>query len=233
MLLHLLHQLRMACPLNLFFFGSTVEFGMSIETALDIVLLFLHGDAVRVGPCVLTDSGDLPRYFHPGAAAADSELVVGEFFSDVDRGKSANASELIAEVAVEYTEPLRHLNDGLAVRIERCHTVINVLHVGRLDEGVVEIFVSRIERMVNLERPPIFGKVAVDENVASKIAGQAAARVGINAITTCKVGTSLKNTSRPVVESIGRETAPTRDPRATLSTVTYDSISISIGYVYA
>ena len=49
--------------------------------------------------------------------------------------------------------------------VERRHAVIDIHHVGGLDEGVVEILVRRVERMVDLERAAALAEIAVDLHI--------------------------------------------------------------------
>ena len=65
---------------------------------------------MRVRPRILANASDLPRDPHSGSAAADLELIVGQFFGDVDGSKTADASELVAENRGSTAEPLWHLN---------------------------------------------------------------------------------------------------------------------------
>src|SRR5947207_2573371 len=116
---------------------------------------------MSVGPGVLPNTGHLPGDLHARFAAANLEVISGNFFCDVKIGaRCANCSELITEVAVELAEPLRQGDGDFALSVGGYRAVIDILHVRRLDERVVEIFVSRIERVVYLERTTGLRKIA-------------------------------------------------------------------------
>src|SRR5208282_5904327 len=88
-----------------------------------------------------------------------------------------------------------------ASRIEGGDAVVNVHHVGRFDEGVVEILVGGIERVVDLERARALGEVAADENVALEVCGVIPpAAAGIHSIDT----TSLRAVGDEI-SAVGRD----------------------------
>jgi len=68
---------------------------------------------MRVGEGVLANTGDQPRDLEPGRAAGDAEAVVVHLVSDVDGRGTADARQLVAEVAIQRFEPLRQLDDRL------------------------------------------------------------------------------------------------------------------------
>src|SRR5260370_38908241 len=107
----------MTRPLDTLFLWRTIKFGMEIVTALAGTLLFFNGDAVSVGPRVLTNTGHLPGNFQAWAAARDPECAILDFLCDVDRSEFTQASKLVAKVAIERFEPLGEINCGLAVRV--------------------------------------------------------------------------------------------------------------------
>src|SRR5208282_360367 len=144
---HNLHsiQLRMMCRQSRFFFRSTEQFRMDVSAALDPRLLHFPLNPVRIGPGVMPDARNLPRDFHAGLAAPDLEAVVLHFRRDVQvRPRSPDRGELIAEVLVETLEPIRKRDRGQSVFIQRYHAVVDVHHVGRLDERVIQILVRGI-----------------------------------------------------------------------------------------
>ena len=130
---------------------------------------------MRVRPGVLARSRDLPRDFHARLAATDLELVVGHLVGDVDRSEASDAGQLIAKIAIQRAKPFGHRDDSLAASIEDRDAVVDVFHVGRFHEGVVEIFVRRIQRVIDLERTAVFGQVAVDPNITIESPGVAPA----------------------------------------------------------
>jgi hypothetical protein len=94
-------------------------------------------------------------------------------------------SELIAEIGVEGFKPCRHRDNCRATAVCDDVAVINVHHVGRFDEGVVEIFIGRIEWMIDLKGAPGLAEIAGNVHVASEIPGETTARstVSVYSIT--------------------------------------------------
>jgi hypothetical protein len=129
------------------------QFRMKIVTLVPLRLVLFHRDAMRVSPCVLTDAGDLPGNLYTRPAGFDGEAAVGYFRRDPGLRGLADGGELIAEIGVESVEPGGHGDDSRSAAVRNDVAVINVLHVGRFDERVVEIFVSRVERMSSPWRP--------------------------------------------------------------------------------
>jgi hypothetical protein len=76
------------------------------------------------------------------------------------RSGCADRGQLIAEIFVQRVKPLRHSHNGFAITIECRNTVVDVLHVWRFDERVIEVLVARIQRMVDLERSSLFGEIS-------------------------------------------------------------------------
>src|ERR1700722_17500919 len=115
---------------------------------MDVVTLVLlrlgpfHRDAMRIGPSVLTDTGNLPGNFDSLLAGLDGEAAVGDFRRDDVLRKLADHPELVAKIRVESLEPRGHANDGCAAAIGDDGAVVNVLHVGRFDEGMVQILIG-------------------------------------------------------------------------------------------
>src|SRR5580693_6145144 len=136
-------------------------------------LVYFHLDAMRVGPGVLADTGDLPGNLHARFAGLDSETSVGDFRCDDGLSKLANHGELIAKICVESLEPRGHGDDGCAAAIGDDVAVVDVHHVGRFDEGMIKILIRRVERMIDLKRAAGFTENACDVHVAREIAGVA------------------------------------------------------------
>jgi hypothetical protein len=128
----------------------------------------LHLDAMRVGPGVLTDAGYLPGNFDPFLVGLDREAAVGDFRCDDGLRKLADHGELIAEIRVKSLEPRGHADDGRAAAVGDDVSVVDVHHVGRFDEGVVELLIRRIERMIDLKGAAAFAEIARNVNVADQ-----------------------------------------------------------------
>ena len=89
--------------------------------------------------------------------------------------------QLVAEVAVERLEVRRQLDGREALAVGGDVAVVDVHHVRRLDEGVLQVLVRRIERVVDLERAAALGERAVDGDVALEVAGVAVRAVAVDA----------------------------------------------------
>src|SRR5215471_566010 len=70
-------RVRMACIHDLLFCGLAKELRSDVVATFLRALLFFHGNAVGVSPCVLTRAGDLPGNFCTGLSTRNSEVVPG------------------------------------------------------------------------------------------------------------------------------------------------------------
>ncbi len=121
-----------------------------------------------IGVNILADAGNLPGNFPARLATRNLEVVVRDFFGDVEVGTgSADGRQLIAEVLIERLKPLGQFDDGFAFPIQCGVAVIDVHHVGRLDEGVVKVLVGGVQGIINLERTGVLGERAAHRQVAS------------------------------------------------------------------
>ncbi len=91
----------------------------------------------------------------------------------------ADGRELIAEVHVQHLEVIGQLDPGLPSVVEHGVPVVDVHHVGGLDERVRKILVSRVEGMINLERAAALGEVVNHVHVAGQVNEHAIGRVGV------------------------------------------------------
>src|SRR4030095_14553630 len=146
-------------------------FRMEVRAAFRDRFHLFNLDAVRFGVSVFANAGQLPRHFHPGFAPRDLEPVPVHFLRDVNRSEAADAGQLIAELAVERFEPIWQRNHGGAVFAEGDDAVVDVHHIGRFDERVIQVFVFGIERMVNLERAHGFRKGPGDIDLSDEFTG--------------------------------------------------------------
>src|SRR5215471_7829087 len=146
---------------------------MQIVTALAIGLHLFDWYAVRVGPRILADAGYLPRNLHARRAAGDFEMIVGNLFGDIERRPgSADRGQQVPKVSVECPEPFRQFDDRFSSGIQSNHTIIDVHHVGRFDERMIQVLVRRIGWMINLERATALRQVAGDRDIAEKLTSQ-------------------------------------------------------------
>src|SRR6516165_291455 len=182
-----LHQFRMTHPRDTFFFWRAIKLGTDVITPFALGLLHLYRNAMYVGPSILADTGDLPGDFHPRLAPRDLELVVCDFFRDVHRSEASDTGELVAKVAVDGPEPIGKRDHCFTVGVKHHVAVVNVQHVGRFHERVIEVFVRGIQRMVDLEGTGILEQGSVNIDVAPKIPcpsiGRSATGKGIDCVT--------------------------------------------------
>src|SRR5450432_1909748 len=161
---------------------------MEVRTALLLRLELLDWNAVSVGPCVLPDAGDLPGNFHVRLVSLDAEASIRHFSCDNGLRECTDDGELVAEIPVQSLEPVGHGHDGIALRVRSHIAVVDIHHVGGFDEGVIEILLRGIERMVDLESPASLGKVAVNIDVAEEKRGKTTALIlGKQGISSCGV----------------------------------------------
>src|ERR1700722_2685322 len=139
---------------------------MNVVTLVLLRLGPFHRDAMRIGPSVLTDAGNLPGNFDSLLAGLDGEAAVGDFRRNDGLRKLADHSELVAKIRVESLEPRGHANDGCAAAIGDDGAVVDVLHVGRFDEGVVQILIGGVEWMIDLKGAARFADVSLHSHLA-------------------------------------------------------------------
>src|ERR1700732_861337 len=148
---------------------------MNVITAL--VRTLLHADLQRVSfrVGVVTHTGDLPGDLHPGLAAANREPVVGNFMCDMKiRSWRSNRGKLVAEVSVHRLKPIWQFDGRRPTGVEQGDAVVDVLHLRGFDRGMVEVFVSWIQWMVNPEVLGTCADCAADTQVAIGVQKQAA-----------------------------------------------------------
>ena len=145
---------------------------MDERAALRFRLLVLRLYEVGVRPGVLPDTRHQPGDLETRAAAADAEAVALDLLRHEHRRVPAETGELIAEVAVENAEPGRELHHRLALAVEHGDPVINVFPVGRLDERMVQVFVRRVEGMIDQEAASGLEQDSADKDVTAKVAGR-------------------------------------------------------------
>src|SRR5271163_3534940 len=168
-----LHRFRMPRPFDAHLFRRAVEFGMEIVARLAAKLRRLHRNAVRVCPRVLPDAGYLPGDFDIRFVGLDGEGMVGNLRRNPSLRRLADASELIAEVAIERLKPVRQFDHCFAAGIGCDITVIDILHLRRFDGRVVEVFVGGIERVIYMHGSNGPNDTARDINLALETAGVA------------------------------------------------------------
>src|SRR5260370_16955583 len=101
------------------------------------------------GVGVLTTAGDLQENLHAGAAARDAELVAGDLLGDEELRKTANRSQLVAEIVIERREPIRERDGSGAVSADPGVPAIHVHHLARLSADVVAVFPRSVDVVFN------------------------------------------------------------------------------------
>src|SRR5580700_12011142 len=145
-------------------------------------LVHLHLDAMSIGPRVLTDTGHLPGNLDVRLVGLDGKAAIRDFRTNDRSRKLADDGELIAEVRIESFKPRGHRYDRRATAIGEHRTVVNVHHVRRFHEGVVEILVGRIERVIDLKGAAGLGDTAADHHIAIELPGNKGT-LGVNSIS--------------------------------------------------
>jgi len=149
-------------------------------------LVHFNLDAMRVGPSVLTNAGDLPGNLHVGLAGLDGETAISHFCRDDGLRELADHGELIPKIGVQRLEPRGHRHHRCAARVRGDVPVVDVHHVGRFDEGVVEVLISGVERVIDLKGAAGLAEMAVDVHIAREIAAAGAgAGLGVYSIARC------------------------------------------------
>src|SRR5450755_246858 len=153
-----------------------------------------------VGPRVVANASHLPGNLHVGLVGLDCETVIGNLAGHNGLGKLSHHRELITKVAIEGFEPFRQRDHGVALLIRDHVAVVDVHHVRGLDEGVRQVLVGGIERVIDLERAAGFGKGTVDEHISQEVPGEAPTLIFGN-----------QSITRPSVEGINAVPTGTRD----------------------
>ena len=150
------------------------QFRMQIVPLILRRLVHFHGDTMGVGPGVLANPGDLPGDLYVGLVGFDDEAAIRHFRRDNGLRELADDGELITEIRVESFKPCGHRDDGRATAVGNDVAIVDVHHVGRFDEGMVEVFVSGIEGMVDFEGSSRLRKVAGNMYVSVEYTGERA-----------------------------------------------------------
>lgn len=133
---------------------------MEIGAAQISGLGLLHHQWERLRPHILPNAGQLPTDFQPRTPSGDPKPAVSKFVGNVQFGRRrADSRELIPDVAIEALEPGRqHYRRG-AVVVEYHCPIVEVLASIRLNEGMVEVSIGWVERVIDLNPPPAFSEV--------------------------------------------------------------------------
>src|SRR5262249_13424036 len=84
-------------------------------------------------------------------------------------------------------EPIRQGDLGFAIGISAHGAVVEVLHIGRFNEGVNEVFIFRIERMINLEAATGLFDHTGNSHLAAEVACIAGVALSVKRMATREV----------------------------------------------
>src|SRR5580700_36512 len=189
------------------------QFGMQVMPLLLRRLFYFHLDAVGIGVGVVANARYLPGDFPGRLASGNAEAVPRNFACDVEaRLRPPNRSQLITEVAIQSLKISGEGDPRGSVGVKRRQAVIDIHHVGRLDEGVVEIFVGGIERVVDLERAAALAEAALDADVPRRVDGHQVGAILIAEMDdtvpgAADVGVAAEVSYQGVVLATGESTA--------------------------
>src|SRR6266496_2443825 len=135
---------------------------------------FLNENAMSFCPGILANPRHLPTDLYIGCTPSNLETIVVDFLRNIEVWSwSADGGKLIAEIGIERLKPSGKLYHSFAIGIEHYPSVIDVFHIGRLDEGVGKILLFRIKWMVNLEAAAEFVYSPKNRDIALEISRKA------------------------------------------------------------
>src|ERR1043165_2349966 len=124
---------------------------MNVLTLIVGLLLYFHLHAMSIGISVLANARHLPAYLHVWLIGLNYKCIALHLFLHNGLGKGSDHRELVVEVLIQRIEIGWHCNSSISVSISNNVAVVDVHHIRTLHEGMIEILVGRIKRMVNLE----------------------------------------------------------------------------------
>ncbi len=108
-------------------------------------------DRQRVCVSVMPDARHLPRDFDVWLVRLDRELIILDLARDDCLCELSDHCQLITEIPIQCLEVFRQPYARVTLRIGGDIAVVNVHHVGRFYERVIEVFVCGVERVIYLE----------------------------------------------------------------------------------
>jgi len=79
----------------------------------------------------------------------DRETIADNFARDNGLRKLANHGQLISKILIEGSKVMRQADVRFALGVSRDIAVVDIQHVGRLDEGVPEILGFWVKRVID------------------------------------------------------------------------------------
>src|SRR5262245_41285517 len=150
--LDLPHHFRVARPLYRFLFRLIEYLWVQVVAPLAFGLIFFNRNPVFDRVSVLADASHLPGDFHARPVGFDREAIVADLACDNGLRELADDCQLVAEIVIESLEVIGEPDCSFAISIGCDVAVIDIHHIGRFDEGVVEVFVGWVEGMIYSKR---------------------------------------------------------------------------------
>src|SRR6266508_2958395 len=139
-------------------------------------------DPVGVGEGVLPDASDLPADPLAGRPAGDGEATLADLGLDMEaRRRGAERGQLVADVPVEGLEVGRQVDPRLTSGVEADDAVVDVLHVGALDEAVGQVSLGGILGVVDPEPATALGQEARHVDGTGEVGRPAGRRDAVDA----------------------------------------------------
>src|SRR2546423_9378836 len=192
---------------------------------------------IGFGECIVTHSRDLPRDFHVRNTGANRKLMPRDLLADDGLRKLSDHSELVAEIGVEYFEPVRQRICCLPAAVGSDVPSVDVHHFRRLNRSMSQIFIGRVKRVIDPEVLGSGNDRTRDVDAALKIPGKATACDGIHAIARTEgIRSTLEKSSVAVSRSIAAWTSSAAEasysitPVKSATSVTGNSSSAGVEY---
>lgn len=157
--------------MNLSFHWLSVELWVKVTPLVFSGFFLFYSNSVGRRPSVSSYPCYLPGHFHLRLVGLDREAVVDNFLRDNCLRKLANHGQLISKILIEGLKVMRQCDVRLSIDVSRDIAVVDIQHVGGLDEGVPEILGFWVQRVVDRKAATPFRQRAGDKNSAKEHAG--------------------------------------------------------------
>src|SRR5438552_14770818 len=124
---------------------------MPVGSAIFFGLVLLHGNSMRVGPSVLSNACYLPGNFYVRFICLYGKSMISDLTCYHCLRKLADYRQLIAKISIQSFEPLGQIDNRKPLTISDDVSIVDIHHVRRFHEGVIQVFVGRIEWVIDLE----------------------------------------------------------------------------------
>src|SRR5215471_9205956 len=103
----------------------------------------------RFGSRSVANAGHLPGNFHSRLVSLDNKVMIADLPQHDRLRELTDYGELVAKIAIQYFEVTWKFDIGEAALIRDNVSVVDIHHVGGLDEGMAEIFVGGVRRFIS------------------------------------------------------------------------------------